>query len=105
MKPGIWAWIDALYENKELREIAKDRYYDLRTIAICIAKHSKNRSGYECFSSAATIAELVGCSAKTIERKRKELTDLGWFKVVSRNGGDNRRSLVLEISLPESGNG
>lgn len=97
---GYFGWLDAIFDDKQLRDIAKDRYYSPREIAICIAKHSKNRSGYECFPSAATIAELIGCSAKTIERCRKELIDLGWFKIVGRNGGDNRRSLVLDISLP-----
>jgi len=100
MRLGIWTWLDAIYGSKQLREIADGGYHDIRVIAIDIARCSKNRSGYECFQSAETIAAQIGCHRKTVERYRAQLIDLGWFTVASRNGGENRRSLVLDISLP-----
>jgi hypothetical protein len=105
MEPAIWRWLDAIYDDKRLRDLADAGYYDIRLIAIDIARCSKNNSGLGCFQSAETIAKQIGCHHKTIERYRKQLIDLGWFKVVSRNGGDNRRSLVLDISLPGEVNG
>ena len=105
MRLGIWAWMDAIYESKQLREIAEGGYHDIRLIAIDIARCSTNRSGYECFQAADTIAGQIGCHRKTIERYRAQLIDLGWFKVVSRNGGENRRSLVLDIALPSEADG
>src|SRR5438046_2566415 len=98
-KRGLWEWLDAIFRDPELREIAADGYFDIRLIAIRIAKDGAD--GRECFATAETVAKDIGCKYKTVERYRSQLIELGWFKVVSRNGGWNRRGLVLDISIPD----
>jgi hypothetical protein len=99
------AWLTALLKDETLQDIAtassrKPYSLDIRTVAICIADAGSN--GYGCFKSAETIAkENFGCAGKTIESYRTQLVELGWFRVTGRNGGDNRRSLVLDIAIPE----
>lgn len=102
-KRGFWEWLDAIFRDSELREIAADGYFDIRLIAIRIAKDGAD--GRSCFATAETVAADIGCKYKTVERYRAQLIDLGWFKVVSRNGGWNRRGLVLDISIPNEANG
>jgi hypothetical protein len=108
MKPeqgitGYHAWQKAVMSDGTLREIAGDGYFDIRVIAFAIALAGENGRG--CFAASETIAGQVGTKRGTIDRYRKQLIDLGWFAIVSRNGGANRRSVVLDIALPEVSNG
>lgn len=110
MKPTYWRWHDAIFDDENLRIIAKNGYQDIRVIAVYIAGNSEeddndNRTGANCFTSAEKVGRKIGCHRKTAERYRKQLIDLGWFRETGRNGGANRRSLVLEISLPGEANG
>jgi hypothetical protein len=98
------AWLTALLRDQELQDIAtkssrKPYSIDIRTVAICIAVPGSN--GYGCFPSAETVAnDYFGCSERTIRDYRATLIRLGWFRITSRNGGSNRRALVLDISIP-----
>jgi len=108
MKPeqgisGFRAWQKAVMHDDTLREIASDGYFDIRIVAFAIALEGENGRG--CFATSDTIAAEVGTQRGTIERYRKQLIDLGWFVIASRNGGWNRRSLVLDIALPEVSSG
>ena len=100
-------WRKALRSDSELLDIAtassrKPYSVDIRLAAICIAEEGTN--GYGCFPTLETVAEQFACCERTIENYRTTLIRLGWFKVVSRNGGKNRRSLVLDIAIPGGGN-
>jgi hypothetical protein len=108
MKPeqgvkGYHAWQKAVMHDYALREIAADGYFDIRIVAFAIALEGENGRG--CFAASETIAGEVGTKRGTIDRYRKQLIELGWFVIASRNGGWNRRSVVLDIALPEDGNG
>jgi Helix-turn-helix domain len=103
MAPDIFEWQKRVVRDETLRDIAKDEYFDIRLVALTIAMSGE--AGCDCFESAETVAELIGCERKTIERKRAELIRLGWFTVASRTGGWNKRALVLNIALPGTGNG
>lgn len=99
------AWMGALLTDDALQDIAtassrKPYSVDIRLVAICIADAGSN--GYGCFKSAETVAkEHFSCSERTIRECRSKLIELGWFRVTGRSGGDNRRSLVLDIAIPE----
>lgn len=86
-----------------LREIAEDGFFDIRLIAFTIAIYGSYGEG--CFATAETVARLMGCKRKTVERYRAQLIQLGWFAEVSREGGFNNRGLVLSIAIPGDGNG
>ena len=60
-------------------------------------------NGYNCFPSAETVAGQIGCSPKTVRNWRAHLIHIGWFKVVTRTGGNSQRSLVLDIAIPGVG--
>jgi hypothetical protein len=97
------AWRKALRQDEKLLDIAtassrKPYSVDIRYVAICIADEGTN--GYGCFPALETVAECFSCSPRTIQTYRSKLIELGWFTVVSREGGDNRRSLVLDIAIP-----
>jgi len=108
MKPeagitGYHAWQKAVMNDGTLREIAADGYFDIRVIAFAIALAGENGRG--CFAASETIAAQIGTKRGTIDRYRKQLIDLGWFAIASRSGGWNRRSVVLDIALPENSHG
>jgi Helix-turn-helix domain len=113
LKPGIeghWEWRKALHADQGLREHAANARkrsggrggngggVDIRYVAVVIADHGRNGRG--CFAESATIAAEIGCHRNTVDSLRRELIQRGWFTVVSRKGGRNRRSLVLDISAP-----
>jgi hypothetical protein len=101
---GLMEWQRAIRDDPGLRsymQAAKGNRphgWDVRYIALTIASHGQNGRG--CFATAATIAAEVGCSRNTVETARQYLINAGWFSVLSRTGGANRRSLVLSIALP-----
>jgi hypothetical protein len=97
-----WEWLDAILTDDELQDIANETAYDIRLIAIDIARHGSY--GHGCFAADETIAKDFGCKYKTIQRKRVELIRMGWFKVISRNGGNTKRSVVVNIAIPTRGN-
>jgi hypothetical protein len=100
---GYFAWQKRVMEDETLRDIAESEYFDIRLIALTIAMFGA--SGEGCYAASETIAALIGCKRKAVERKRAELIRLGWFTEVSRTGGWNKRGLVVSIALPETGNG
>jgi hypothetical protein len=81
------------------RAVRKPYGVDIRMVALTIADFGTN--GFNCFPSVSAIADLIGCSDKTVEKCRQQLIELGWFEVASRRGGSNHRSLVLNINIPE----
>lgn len=104
--PGVarhHKWRKALREDETLKGVAacataKPYGVDPRYVAICIADHGTN--GHNCFPSAETIAEEIGCSPRTIKKWRTKLIDLGWFTVTGRGGGTRHHSLILDIAIP-----
>lgn len=95
-------WMDELWRDQELQDIttinSKKPYgIDIRAVAQVIALYGAN--GYWSLPMVETVAEHFGCSPRTIKTCRKRLIELGWFRVVSRNGGSHHRSLVLEIAI------
>lgn len=97
---GHTVWQKALFRSKALRDIAAHGKFDIRSIALLIALYGANGRG--CFASEETIASQIGCHRNVIGKYRKQLIELGWFTVVSRDGGYTRQGLVLDIALPES---
>jgi hypothetical protein len=100
---GFFMWAKAVMDDDALRGIAlstarKPGGFDIRSVAFAIALHGA--SGRGCFATAETVAGKVGCSRSTAEKYRKQLDELGWFAVVDRHGGNNRRSTVRDIRLP-----
>jgi len=99
------AWLKALNKSKELRDIAvtarkvRGGGVDIRMIAKVIAEHGSN--GIGCYAGEDTLALIMGCDRKTIQRARATLIEKGWFTVTSEKGGKNRRSKVLDISQPD----
>jgi hypothetical protein len=109
-RPGIVnfaEWQKAILDSPELRDYhAAERkagkfHYDIRLTALMIAKHGANGRG--CFASSPVIAREIGCGRRVVEAHRKALIARGWFTVVTRSGGDNRRSMVLDIAFPDTG--
>jgi hypothetical protein len=95
---GYHQWQKAVLRDETLGEIAARGYFDIRLVAYAIAIHGENGRG--CFATSSTLSGVIGCERHAVERYRQTLIDLGWFKVVSRNGGVRRRALVLDISIP-----
>ncbi len=98
---GYFQWQRAVMEDETLRDIAADGFFDIRLVALMIAMFGANGEG--CFATSETIAALMGCGRKTAERYRADLIRLGWFTEVRRDGGWNKRGLVLSIALPGAG--
>ena len=98
---AYFAWQKRVMEDETLREIAENGFFDIRLIALMIAMFGA--SGEECYAASETIAALMGCKRKAVERYRAELIRLGWFTEVGRDGGWNKRGLILSIALPEAG--
>jgi hypothetical protein len=98
---GYCAWRKKLHADEGLREYAANARkkraggIDIRYVAIVIADQGRNGRG--CFATSATIAGFIGCHMNTIDKLRIELISRGWFTEVSRKGGCNGRSLVLDI--------
>jgi hypothetical protein len=95
-------WMDELWRDQELLDITisnsrKPYGIDIRSVAQVIALYGAN--GYWSLPMVETVAEHFCCSPRTIKTCRKRLIELGWFRVVSRNGGTYHRSLVLEIAI------
>src|SRR5262249_31121958 len=95
---GYHQWQKAILRDQVLRDIASKGYFDIRLIAIAIATFGANGRG--CYAAEETVAQLIGCRRNAIGNYRKQLIDLGWFTVVSRDGGFRRRGLILDISIP-----
>ena len=101
---GYHQWRKALWQDSGLREAfttnGNRNRVDLRSVAEVIGLYGQNGRGS--FVSAKAVADTIGCSERTVKTARQTLIDAGWFKIVSRNGGDLRRGLVVDISLPQT---
>lgn len=98
-------WLYVLKRDKELAGIAanavrKPYGVDIRQVAEWLADEGE-WFGHNCFASPEYVAPLIGCSARTVEKYRDKLIELGWFRVTGRNAGDNHRSLQYDIAIPK----
>ena len=96
---GYTAWRKALWGDKGLRDLYADNgrtRWDPRATAEAMALYGANGRG--CWAGSETIADVLGCTRRTVERHRRELVNLGWFAVV----GKHRRANVYNIALPSA---
>jgi len=93
----FFAWKNALYRDIPLRKMAKKSTssLDIRLTASLIAD-CFGKWGHECRPAAATVAEMIGCTEKTVRSHLAQLVSLGWFTEEKRPG----RPTVYAIANP-----
>lgn len=85
----------ALWQYKLARDLTPNAYL----VGRFLLRHTNKRA--LCWPSLATIAEGIGCSAKTVSRSIADLRDLGLLVWTQRKGRAHRRaSNLYELRLP-----
>ena len=94
-KPLVFRLLKFLHEFT-----SKDKTPLLCAYLTCVANYTDEKEGTPCWASVKTLANDMGCSARSVHRIQNKAVKLGLLEVKNRSKNNNKLSnyLILKIS-------
>ena len=95
-KPLVFRLLKFLHELK-----SKDKTPLLCSYLTCVANYTDEKEGTPCWASVKTLANDMGCSARSVHRIQSKAVKLGLLEVKNRSKNNNKLSNYLILKIPD----
>ena len=95
-KPLVFRLLKFLREFK-----SKDKTPLLCSYLTCVANYTDEKEGTPCWASVKTLANDMGCSARSVHRIQSKAVKLGLLEVKNRSKKNNKLSNYLILKIPD----
>ena len=95
-KPLVFRLLKLLREFK-----SKDKTPLLCSYLTCVANYTNEKEGTPCWASVKTLANDMGCSARSVHRIQNKAVKLGLLEVKNRSKNNNKLSNYLILKIPD----
>ena len=95
-KPLVFRLLKILREFK-----SKDKTPLLCSYLTCVANYTDEKEGTPCWASVKTLANDMGCSARSVHRIQNKAVKLGLLEVKNRSKNNNKLSNYLILKIPD----
>ena len=95
-KPLVFRLLKFLNEFK-----SKDKTPLLCSYLTCVANYTDEKEGTPCWASVKTLANDMGCSARSVHRIQNKAVKLGLLEVKNRSKNNNKLSNYLILKIPD----
>ena len=95
-KPLVFRLLKFLHEFT-----SKDKTPLLCAYLTCVANYTDEKEGTPCWASVKTLANDMGCSARSVHRIQNKAVKLGLLEVKNRSKNNNKLSNYLILKIPD----
>ena len=95
-KPLVFRLLKFLHEFT-----SKDKTPLLCAYLTCVANYTDEKEGTPCWASVKTLANDMGCSARSVHRIQNKAVKLGLLEVKNRSKKNNKLSNYLILKIPD----
>ena len=95
-KPLVFRLLKFLHEFT-----SKDKTPLLCAYLTCVANYTDEKEGTPCWASVKTLANDMGCSARSVHRIQSKAVKLGLLEVKNRSKNNNKLSNYLILKIPD----
>ena len=95
-KPLVFKLLKFLHEFK-----SKDKTPLLCSYLTCVANYTDEKEGTPCWASVKTLANDMGCSARSVHRIQNKAVKLGLLEVKNRSKNNNKLSNYIILKIPD----
>ena len=95
-KPLVFRLLKFLHEFT-----SKDKTPLLCAYLTCVANYTDEKEGTPCWASVKTLANDMGCSARSVHRIQSKAVKLGLLEVKNRSKNNNKLSNYLILKVPD----